>query len=234
MKAGNDTTTAGPATNGTSSNGTGTNSTAGGEGTNIFTGKQNSSDAAGLVGPLNFSISNPPYIVERCDQVLLLPGKKLNLKDYCSKEDAFMTLSIYMANLFLTKDSNKLIESIPMDQVTQLPSKLPGAPSCTTYQTRFKSFAFCYETEQILDQVIEAYKEFFRCRKGIRPPSVPTVLVEACDLGKIDFSENGPFGKQGPIYKSMIDEHKNSADGKGKSPNGKVNPYYNLNRVPGS
>lgn len=141
-----------------------------------------------------------------------------------------------MANLFLTKDSNKLMESIPMDQVTMMPAKMPGAPTCTTYQTRFKSFAFCYETEEILDQVIEAYKEFFRCRRGQRP-SVPNVLIQACDIKKIDFSENGPFGKQGPIYKSMIDEQNMSA-GDSKTGSGfskdKVNPYYNINRVPGS
>lgn len=223
-------------TGGNSNSTNATNSTSNGEGTNIFTGKKNSSDAAGLVGPLNFSIAQPPYIVERCDQVLLLPGKKLNLKDYCSKEDAFMTLSIYMANLFLTKDSNKLVESIPMDQVTMLPAKMPGAPTCTTYSTRFKSFAFCYESEEILEQVIEAYKEFFRCRRGPRPP-VPNVLVEACDIKKIDFSENGPFGKQGPIYKSMIDEQKlsggNGGEGSAFSKD-KINPYYDIRKVPGS
>jgi len=185
---------------------------------------------------MNFSISQPPYKVERCDQVLLLPGKKLNLKDYCSKEDAFMTLSIYMANLFLSKDSNKLIESIPMDQITVMPSRMPGAPTCAQYQTRFKSFAFCYETEEILDQVIEAYHEFFSCRKKVGAKPVSKVLVEACDLSKIDFSENGPFGKQGPIYKSMIDEHQQSEGSNESSPfsKDKLNPYYNPNKVPGS
>jgi len=184
---------------------------------------------------MNFSIAKAPYKVERCDQVLLLPGKKLNLKDYCSKEDAFMTLSIYMANLFLTKDSNKLIESIPMDQITMVPAKMPGAPTCTMYQTRFKSFAFCYESEEILDQVIEAYMEFFRCRRG-PIPSVPKVLIQACDIKKIDFSENGPFGKQGPIYKSMIDEQSMTSGDNGGSgfSKDKINPYYNMKKVPGS
>lgn len=143
-----------------------------------------------------------------------------------------------MANLFLSKDSNKLVESIPMDQVTMMPAKMPGAPTCTTYQTRFKSFAFCYESEEILDQVIEAYKEFFRCRKGHRTDPGKQ-FVQACDVNKIDFSENGPFGKQGPIYKAMIDEQKmagaagNSTASSGFSKD-KINPYYNIHRVPGS
>ncbi len=146
-----------------------------------------------------------------------------------------MTLSIYMANLFLTKDSNKLMESLPMDQITTIPGKMPGAPTCTTFQTRFKSFAFCYETVEILEQVIEAYYEFWRCRRGKRP-SVPSVLIKSCDIKQMDFSENGPFGKQGPIYKSMIDEENKAA---GVNTNvafskDKVNPYYNINRVPGS
>jgi uncharacterized protein with GYD domain len=35
---------------------------------------------------------------------MISSGKKLNLNDYCEKTDAFMTLSIYMANLFDEED----------------------------------------------------------------------------------------------------------------------------------
>jgi hypothetical protein len=211
-----------------------TSNQTGAEGTNIFNGKLNSSDAAGLVGPTNFSISSPPYVVKRCDQVLLLPGKKLNLKDYCTKEDAFMTLSIYMANLFLTKDSNKLIESIPMDQMTTIPSPIPGAPGCTTFSSRFKSWAFCYESEAILGQVIEAYKEFMTCRKGNRPSPIAAVLGQHCNVDKLDFSETGPFGKQGPVYKSIIEEQRRQEELKRPFNSKTVNPYYNIAKVPGS
>lgn len=152
-----------------------------------------------------------------------------------------MTLSIYMANLFLTRDSGKLVESIPMDQVTTIPSKLPGAPTCTQFQTRYKSFAFCYETEEILAQVIQAYKDFFRCRLGERGSPPAANIIQACDLKKLDLTENGPFGNQGPIIKSMVEEYRKSHpelgnyslfDGSFNKES--INPYYNTNKVPGS
>ena len=74
-------------------------------GTNVFEGKINATDAVGKVGFTNYSIYKPPYKVKRCDQILLLPGKKLDPSDYCLKEDAFMTMSIYMMNFFLKKRS---------------------------------------------------------------------------------------------------------------------------------
>lgn len=151
-----------------------------------------------------------------------------------------MTLSIYMANLFLAKDSNKLVESIPMDQVTTIPSKLPGAPTCTEFQTRYKSFAFCYETEEILNQVIQAYKDFFKCRLGKRD-SPPVNVIQACDLKKLDLTDQGPFGKQGPILKSMIEQYQKThpevgdlAVTGGKFNKDSINPYYSSSKVPGS
>jgi hypothetical protein len=199
----------------------------------------NSTDAAGLVGSLNFSISQPPYKVERCDQVLLLKGKRLNLTDYCQKTEGFMTLSIYMANLFETEKSDRLIESLPLDQITTIPSLLTGTTSCLQFSTKTKNFGFCYDTADILKQVIKAYEYFRKCRKG--NPDLPflNMLLEACDISKIDFSENGPFGKQGPIYKKMIDENKKQNKSDRVDPElqydpKKINPYYSILKAPGS
>merc|ERR1711957_798760 len=106
-----------PACRGGDGNGTGIMA-----GTNVFDGKINATDAVGKVGFTNYSVVKPPYKVKRCDQILLLPGKKLNPKDYCEKEDAFMTMSIYMMNFFLKRDPNKLVESFNMYEITQIPS----------------------------------------------------------------------------------------------------------------
>ena len=99
-------------------------------GTNVFEGKINATNALGFVGYTNWSINRAPYEVERCDQILLIHGKKLNLDNYCEKEDAFMTMSIYMINFFTERDSNKLIESYPMNEITAIPTPLAGAPGC--------------------------------------------------------------------------------------------------------
>lgn len=188
---------------------------------------------------MNYSISSPPYKVQRCDQVLLLKGKKLNLTDYCIKSDAFMTLSIYMANVFEDENANKLLESVPLDQITYYPNELSGTLSCTKFTGKTRSFGFCFDTAEILDQVIEAY-EFFRvCREGTPTPNILKLLLEACDMSKIDFSEKGPLGKDGLKYKKMVEDYKAKNDLNKTPPELKYNPdkinkYYNTKKAPGT
>ncbi len=207
----------------------------------------NSTNAAGYVGGLNHSITSSPYKVERCDQVLLIKGKHMDLNDYCMKKDAFMTMSIYMLNLFEVQDSSKLVESIPMYQISTIPSPLQGALSCTQFQGTTKSFGFCYDTKEVLGQIIKAFKSFSNCMKGGPPDrddklKIILMLLEFCDISKIDFSEKGPFGTEGIIYKRMIDDHKAKYSNKKfeffspelKYDSKKINPYYSTTKAPGS
>jgi hypothetical protein len=195
-------------------------------GTNVFEGKPNATNALGYVGFTNWSINTPPYKIERCDQILLIHGKKLVVDDFCEKrEDAFMTMSIYMLNFFTEKDSNKLLESIPMNQITSLPTPVKGAPGCTMWTTKTKSFPFCYESPEILKQVEEAYKKFLNC-KNPEENRKGHMLLKACDVKKLDLSEDGPFGSQGPVIEGIIQSLDPDA-GKKKIPNLKsINPYY--------
>jgi hypothetical protein len=215
-------------------NGTDDNSTNVLGGTNVFDGKINATDALGIVGFTNYSINKPPYVVKRCDQILLIHGKKLDLLDYCIKDDAFMTMSIYMVNFFLKKDSNNLLDSYNMNDITAIPSALPGAPGCTMWQTKTKSFPFCYESVEILDQVTKAYYEFLHCRKP-SGPRIAYAFKNACDLSKMDLSTDGPFGQQGPLYKEIIDAM--NPDVKKKEDLTGINPYYITEdnaRIPGN
>ena len=71
------------------------------QGTNVFLGTTNSSNALGFVGNVTNSVSQPPYVVNRCDQVILLPGKRItNFTDYCQKGDGYLSMSVYMVILF--------------------------------------------------------------------------------------------------------------------------------------
>jgi len=206
-------------------------------GTNVFDGKINATDAVGKVGFTNYSVVKPPYKVKRCDQILLLPGKKLNPKDYCEKEDAFMTMSIYMMNFFLKKDPNKLVESFNMYEITQIPSEMPGAPGCTMWMTKTRSFPFCYNTPEILEQVIDAYYAFMNCRKGPQGPRLAGALLKACDISKLDLTSAGPFGLQGPMYAQMIYAMDPSKRKKKPVNLDDINPYYIYEEkvhVPGS
>jgi len=146
-----------------------------------------------------------------------------------------------MANLFDEEDSNKLNESIPMDQITAAPISLTGTLTCTRFTGKTKSFGFCYDTVEILLQVIEAYQYFWRCRKYGMPdvPNLFNLLTLACDISKIDFSETGPLGKQGPMYKKLLEDAKEKHTAIKVNPDlkydpKKLNPYYTTLRAPGS
>lgn len=206
-------------------------------GTNVFEGKINATDAVGMVGFTNYSVVKPPFKVKRCDQILLLPGKKLDPKDYCKKEDAFMTMSVYMVNFFLKKNPNMLVESFPMEQISAIPSQLPGAPGCTMWMTKTRSFPYCYESQEILEQVIEAYYAFLNCRRGPQGPRIAAMLLKACDISKLDLTKSGPFGEQGPMYAKIIRSMDPNAGKKKKVNLDDINPYYIYEdkvHVPGS
>merc|ERR1711957_867842 len=172
-------------------------------GTEVFKGKINATNALGIVGYTNWSINEAPYKVERCDQILLIKGKKLNMKDYCEKTDAFMTMSIYMINFFLKKDVKTLIESFSMADVTSIPSEIAGTTGCTMWTTKHKSFPFCYESREILDQVTAAYYKFLNC-KNPKENNIAYMLKQNCDLAKMNLTQAGPFGVQGPMFKDIL------------------------------
>lgn len=172
-------------------------------GTEVFKGKLNATNALGIVGYTNWSINEAPYKVERCDQILLIKGKKLNLKDYCEKTEAFMTMSIYMINFFIKKDVKSLIDSFSMADITSIPSEIPGTTGCTMWTTKTKTFPFCYESKEVLDQITAAYYKFLNC-KNPRENNIAYMLKQNCDLAKMNLTEAGPFGVQGPMFKDIL------------------------------
>jgi len=121
-----------------------TTKTTGGKaaGTNVFKGSSNASNAAGVVGSAEYTIAKPPYVVKTCDQVLQIPGKTINLKNYSDRKPGFMTLSIYFANFFTSNNSSQLIESLETQMLTEELHELQGAPGCTMFRTQKKRIFF--------------------------------------------------------------------------------------------
>ena len=218
-------------------NGTGKNGTKGRlGGTDVFKGKNNATDAVGIVGKTHWSINEPPYKVERCDQILLIKGKKLDLDNYCEKEESFMTMSIYMINFFQKKDVNKLIDSYSMHEITSMPTELAGAPGCTMWSTKTKSFPFCYESREVLKEIEKAYIKFMNC-KNPKEVDMALELKRNCNLAKMNLTAAGPFGEQGPIFREMLEAIDPSLFAEKKKVDlSKINPYYISDenaRVPG-
>jgi hypothetical protein len=98
------------------------------------------------------------------------------MADYSKREKSLLTMTIYMANIFQSKDINKLIDSVTMDRMQQPPVHIPGAPGCLNFAADNKNLAFCAKDKTIADQLVQAYFDFQNCRKGKKPLSYKDVL----------------------------------------------------------
>lgn len=234
-------TAAAPGGNGTAAGAATGNGTAGsadaGTGTFVFQGQKNSTNALGYIGATNLSISQQPYIIKRCDQVLLIPGQRiLSFDDYCQKQDAFFTMSIYMVNVFDGQDPSKLLQSITMDKITHMPTHLAGSPGCIDFQGESKRMAMCFKNAEMVDELIEAHQAFMRCRKGdnLKGFDIQNILhvLEKCmGQGNLDQKTLNDLGLGHLASNSTEGAHSATGHESNKT---KYNPYYAELKVPGS
>jgi hypothetical protein len=124
------------------------------------------SNALGYVGSSkNFTISAAPYLVTRCDQVLHIQVDRIkNMKNYCEKEPALFTMSIYVLNIFKTSNADSLISSVYLKRMRNEPRVLPGASLCIQISEESSSFAFCLKTEKDVEDVLATYAKFRNCQ----------------------------------------------------------------------
>jgi hypothetical protein len=226
------------------------------QGTNVFLGTTNSSNALGFVGNVTNSVSVPPYVVKRCDQVILVAGKRItNFKDYCQKTEGYLTMSVYMVNLFEARDSNKLVESITLDKMTQMPQVLAGAPGCIDFIGGDKRIATCFEEPETVNELIQAYQDFLRCRMGdnlkqLSWNDIRNIIMTSCMGQKTAFNAESFLAAGGnytlgansnlkfPSLTNMPTGSSSMPYGSSSKPYGSsrmpVNPYYSTLKVPGS
>lgn len=201
-------------------------------GTDIFVGKSNASNAAGVVGTANYTITKAPYIVKSCDQVLQISGKTINLNNYSDRKPAFMTFSIYFANFFPMKNSSALIKSMETQLLTAGLTEIPGAPGCTLFKGPSNDYPFCFESEVIRKQIEEAAVKFLNCKNELNSEINLEYALKGCDLSKVDLGKHGPFGKYGKKIHKVLEKLKKKKEG-GKDNYKGVNPYYIKKGVPG-
>lgn len=209
-----------------------TSTTTDGKGTDVFVGHSDATNAAGVVGNDDYTITKAPYEVQSCDQVLQISGKTINLKDYSDRKPAFMTLSIYFANFFPSKNSSALIESMETQTLTSGLTQLPGAPGCTMFHGPSKHYSFCFESEEIREQIEIAARKFLNCKnEDINDLHLQNAL-KGCDLSKVDLGKQGPFGKYGKKIHKIMEKMKKKDHDKKDNYKG-VNPYYIKKGIPG-
>lgn len=157
--------------------------------TTAASGSKNSTNAVGLLTPGGF-VDSPPYEITKCDQVIAMDkiATILDYDDYTTRKPAFATLSAYMFNLFETKNNSKLIESINLAHVKEIPDILVGSKDCILFvdSITYRNASICIKDEGILDNFKAAYDNLMKCRMGndlkqFDPLTINTVLAKSCN-----------------------------------------------------
>jgi len=136
------------------------------------TGTAAATPTAGTIAGSNVTaipsrVTEAPYNLTACNQVIEIAGKTLNnLDDYASRGDGFFTMSIYLVNQFAKKDSSTLQKSIYIDRIKESPSIYHGSVSCIRFYDGNTEIPMCMSDYATAMNVIDSYNKFLKCRMG--------------------------------------------------------------------
>jgi hypothetical protein len=149
--------------------------------------KETATNVVGSLQSKDVIVETPPYKITRCDQVVMFNAQTLaDEEDYLSRKDAFFTISAYLINMFESKDSNKLLESIGIAHILQVPGVLQGTKTCLMFMdsASVRNIVMCFKTEDEMNQIHNAYKEIMKCRVGGKVDDFdPSIVNEILNLG---------------------------------------------------
>lgn len=134
-------------------------------------------DSNSLGQPTNGSIvSQAPYNLTSCDQIMSLEGETVDPNDYSSKSDRKFTLSAYFITEQNKTQSSQLIKSISLANILYHPMYLKGAPKCILFKSESDSIIMCAKSEEDAKSIMFNYDVFIKCRSGVKigPEVKPT------------------------------------------------------------
>ena len=127
-------------------------------------------NAVGTLGPTNFQITNAPYKVYSCDQVLVVDGFTfIDQRDFTKRKSQVFTLSLFMINQFDTKDGKTMNNHILLENIVDLPDRIQGAPTCIMFldgKTKNR-IVMCLPNISTALAIKKAYMDLLKCRIGM-------------------------------------------------------------------
>jgi hypothetical protein len=178
----------------------------------------------------NAQIKKPPYKIQRCDQVVFVNGERfISYYNYSDRQETFFEIGIYVVNMFDSKNTDKLIESVEQSHLTKLPDFIEGSGTCLDIMmsNEHKRFPICLESEEIMKQIQQVFFDFMRCRKG---DDLKNDITSICKLNRKMKKKNSTSQLNSIINQlksretPILNEEKIS----------KINPFYSPVDVPGS
>ena len=129
----------------------------------------------------NYTVSEPPYTIKSCDQLVQFEAQILtDFDDFSKKKPAFFTISIYMLNMFESSTSSKLSLSILLDNIRQEPFLLTGSVSCISINDakNRKTIGLCLPNKDRMNDILKVFRDFFRCRAGDDLKPIPIDVIK--------------------------------------------------------
>lgn len=195
-------------------------------------------NALGRIGPTEYNITEPPYEVVSCDQVLVIEGFTFpDPADYSQLKKAVFTMSVYMINEFEELNGKAMKNHILVENITELPELIHGAPRCLDFidNKNMNKITICFSNTRYAEQAKEAFGNFMKCRMGdnlkdAKKESLQKIFKKAC-LGKyMDSLDKSNEAKVMAFLAPFLPKQDKK---KPLNYKGEFNPAYGL-RIPGS
>lgn len=130
-----------------------------------------------------------PFKVTRCDQIVYFPSAYINnADDYRERKHGYVAITAHYTNLYADKDAQKLIQQVVSSQATLFPTHIFGALGCLIVggDRNQKPMRICTASKHNASNLIEVYKTFARCRLGDNLTPIPQEyllkLIKMCNI----------------------------------------------------
>jgi len=115
-------------------------------------------------------ITQYPFKVERCDQIVLFKGKLIpDHEDYTKRREAVFTITAYHVNVFSEKNPDKLIQSVLFKDGKTSAQVPRGARGCIRVDSgkHLHPLILCGDDEKNGNAILKAVNKFSECRGGL-------------------------------------------------------------------
>lgn len=172
-----------------------------------------------LVGRLAKNpIVTPPKNISSCEQMIEFEADGINITNFTEKEPRKFTMSAYFVNE-LDKEG-KLIKSIPLHSLFDLPGPIAGAPNCISFISKTSEvIGMCLKDEEIIKSILDNYRLFTECRRGddlskYRNDTHTMKNTSECFGLKIPQPENMTYEQFNHFYNDALSKTINDLDAK--------------------
>eukprot|EP00340_Litonotus_pictus_P009569 CAMPEP_0170515320 /NCGR_PEP_ID=MMETSP0209-20121228/1760_1 /TAXON_ID=665100 ORGANISM="Litonotus pictus, Strain P1" /NCGR_SAMPLE_ID=MMETSP0209 /ASSEMBLY_ACC=CAM_ASM_000301 /LENGTH=204 /DNA_ID=CAMNT_0010799745 /DNA_START=203 /DNA_END=817 /DNA_ORIENTATION=- len=144
-------------------------------------------------------ISQNPYRVNKCDQILEFEGETLDdMNNFKKKSKRFFTMSMYNIVTFKEKKVETFQELLNFGALEAIPKVIQGSVSCIYFASFYRNITVCLKDKQEAENILNAYKSYRKCRMGdnLRKPlenpreKIQEILDKACMGLDVTFDES--------------------------------------------